>query len=63
MKDLSEEQQNVINEIKDVEFRERLAEGFKNGTYMTVDEFCQRLDTLKTSHINKRNMKNGKGNS
>lgn len=24
----------------DVEFRKRLAEGLRNGTFMTADEFC-----------------------
>ena len=37
----------------DVEFRKRLAEGLRNGTFMTVDEFCRKLDTLKASLVNR----------
>lgn len=33
----------------DVEFRKRLAEGLRNGTFMTADEFCRKLDALKDS--------------
>lgn len=37
----------------DVEFRKRLAEGLRNGTFMTADEFCRKLDTLKKALVNR----------
>jgi len=60
---LSENEQRIINEVKDSEFKEILTEGFKNGTFMTADMFCQKLETLKTSLINKHKLKYGNSNS
>ncbi len=37
----------------DVEFRKRLAEGLRNGTFMTADEFCRKLYTLKKALVNR----------
>ena len=37
----------------DVEFRKQLAEGLRNGTFMTADEFCRKLDTLKKALVNR----------
>ena len=45
---LNENEQKIINEVKDAEFKKQLTEGFQNGSYMTVQEFCNRLETLKT---------------
>ena len=39
---LSGNESKIIDEIKDGEFREMFIEGFKDGTYMTADVFCQR---------------------
>lgn len=50
---LNENEQKIITEIKDTEFREKLSDGFKNGSFMTTEEFCQKLETLKISLINK----------
>ena len=60
---LNENEQTIIEEVKDNEFREQLTEGFQNGTFMTADEFCQKLEILKTSLINKHKMRYGNGNS
>ena len=60
---LNENEQKIINEVKDAEFKKQLTEGFQNGSYMTVQEFCNRLETLKTSLIKKHNMRYGNGNS
>lgn len=60
---LSENEQRIINEVKDSEFKEILTKGFKNGTFMTADMFCKKLETLKTSLINKHKMKYGNSNS
>lgn len=47
----------------DVEFRKRLAEGLRNGTFMTADEFCRKLDTLKDSLVNRhRKSRHSSGN-
>lgn len=47
----------------DVEFQKRLAEGLRNGTFMTVDEFCRKLDTLKASLVNRhRKRRHSSGN-
>ena len=62
-KSLNETEQKIINEVKDVEFRNYLAEGFQNGSFMTSEEFCKRLETLKASLINKYKMRHGSGNS
>ena len=43
---LNENEQKIITEIKDTEFREKLSDGFKNGSFMTTEEFCQKLETL-----------------
>ena len=49
--------------MKDKEFKEKLTEGFQNGTFMTADEFCKKLEMLKTSLINKYKMRYGNDNS
>lgn len=49
----------VINEVRDLNFREQLAEGFQNGTLMTSDEFCQRLEALKSLLMKKYQMRYG----
>ncbi|MCF0213802.1 MAG: hypothetical protein HUK13_05775 [Muribaculaceae bacterium] len=60
---LNENEQKIINEVKDVEFRNYLIEGFKNGSFMTSEEFCEKLETLKASLISKYKMRYGNGNS
>lgn len=50
---LNENEQKIIDEVKDVKFKTYLMEGFLNGDFMTSDEFCQRLENLKTSLIKK----------
>ncbi len=60
---LNENVQKIINEVKDPQFRKHLTEGFQNGSFMTTDEFCQKLETLKNSLINKHKMININGNS
>ena len=50
---LNENEQKKITEIKDTEFREKHSDGFKKGSFMTTEEFCQKLETLKISLINK----------
>ena len=60
---LNENEQKIITEIKDTEFREKLSDGFKNGSFMTTEEFCQKLETLKISLINKYKVRNGGCNS
>lgn len=56
---LSESEQKIINEVRDLNFREQLAEGFQNGTLMTSDEFCQRLETFKSLLMKKYQMRYG----
>ena len=47
----------------DVEFQKRLAEGLRNGTFMTADEFCRKLDALKESLVNRhRKSRHSSGN-
>lgn len=53
---LNENEQKLIDEVKDNELRAQLIDGFQNGTYMTVNDFCQRLEELKTS-LTKRNQR------
>ena len=60
---LNENEQKIIDEVKDNRFKDQLTEGFQNGTFMTADDCCQRLETLKTSLINKHKMRYGNGNS
>ena len=60
---LNENEQKIIDEVKDNRFKDQLTEGFQNGTFMTADDFCQRLETLKNSLINKHKMRYGNGNS
>ena len=60
---LNENEQKIMDEVKGNRFKDQLTEGFQNGTYMTADDFCQRLETLKTSLINKHKMRYGNGNS
>ena len=60
---LNENEQKIIEEVKDNELKEQLTEGFQNGTFMTVNEFCEKLETLKTSLINKHKMRYGNDNS
>ena len=60
---LNENEQKIIDEVKDNRFKDQLTEGFQNGTYMTADDFCFFLETLKTSLINKHKMRYGNGNS
>ena len=60
---LNENEQKIIDEVKDNRFKDQLTEGFQNGTFMAADDFCQRLETLKTSLINKHKMRYGNGNS
>ena len=38
-----------MNEAKSAEFKRLLKEGLQNGTFMTADKFCQKLDSLKAS--------------
>lgn len=60
---LNENEQKIIEEVKDEEFKEKLTEGFQTGTFMTADEFCKKLEMLKTSLINKHKMRYGNDNS
>ena len=60
---LNENEQKIIDEVKDNRFKDQLTEGFQNGTFMTADDFFQILETLKTSLINKHKMRYGNGNS
>jgi hypothetical protein len=59
---LNENEQKIINEAKDPKFKELLTEGFKRGTIMTADEFCRKLEMLKTSLIKKHKMRDGNDN-
>ena len=59
---LNEAEQKIINEVKDKELKEMLTEGFINGEFMTSDEFCQKLETLKASLIKKHQMLYGESN-
>ena len=38
-----------MNEAKSAEFKRLIKEGLQNGTFMTADKFCQKLDSLKAS--------------
>ena len=60
---LNENEQKIMDEVKDNRFKDQLTEGFQNGTFMTADDFCQRLEPLKTSLIYKHKMRYGYGNS
>ena len=41
------------DQLQDNEGDVELAEGLRNGTFMTADEFCRKLDTLKDSLVNR----------
>ena len=58
-KTLNEIEQKIINEVKDIEFKAKLTEGSQNGQFMTREEFCQRLEKLKTSLLQKYRMRHG----
>lgn len=60
---LNESEQKIIDGIRENEFKEQLTEGFQKGTFMTVDDFCQRLEIMKTALINKYKMIHGNGDS
>lgn len=53
---LNESEQKITNGVKDEEFKAYLTEGFLSGDFMTTEEFCQKLETLKTSLINKHSV-------
>lgn len=60
---LNDDEQKIINDIKDIEFREKLQDGFQRGSFMTANEFCQKLETLKNALINRHEVSNGNSNS
>ena len=60
---MKKEEKQIINEVKNIEFKKQLTEGFQNGDFMTADEFCQRLEMLKASLIKKQKMVYGNGNN
>jgi len=56
---LNENEQKIINEAKNMAFKQQLIEGFQNGHFMTSDVFCQRLEKLKASSMEKHKMRYG----
>lgn len=50
---LNESEEKITNEVKDEGFKTYLTEGFLNGDFMTIEDFCQRLETLKASILKK----------
>ena len=60
---LDENQREIINGVKDKNFKKQLIERFMNGEFMTSEEFCQKLEDLKASLIKKHKMRTDKTNS
>lgn len=56
-------EKKIMNEAKSAEFKRLLKEGLQNGTFMTADEFCRKLDTLKALLREKYNARHGYNNS
>lgn len=56
-------EKKITNEAKSAEFKRLLKEGLQNGTFMTADEFCRKLDTLKASLREKYNARHRYNNS
>ena len=51
------------DQLQDNEGDVELAEGLRNGTFMTADEFCRKLDALKDSLVNRhRKSRHSSGN-
>lgn len=46
---MTDAEQRIVDNIKDIPFKNLLTEGFLNGEYMTSDEFLEKLETLKES--------------
>lgn len=59
---LSESESKTIKSIKDNRIKQQLIEGFTTNQFMTVDDFCDKLEKLKDSLIEEYNMKYGNNN-
>lgn len=46
---MTDAEQRIVDNIKDIPFKNLLTERFLNGEYMTSDEFHEKLETLKES--------------
>ena len=55
---MTDAEQRIVDNIKDIPFKNLLTEGFLNGEYMTSDEFHEKLETLKES-LRRQLSKNG----
>lgn len=54
----------IMDEAECAEFERVIKECFRrNGTFMTADEFCKKLEALKFSSMDKYNARHGYDNS
>lgn len=58
------QEDKIMDEAKCAEFERAIKECFRrNGTFMTADEFCKKLEALKYSLRDKYNTRHGYDNS
>lgn len=55
---LSESELKTISLVNDDDMKQRLIEDFTSKKFLTVDDFCNKLETLKAFLTQKQNMKN-----
>lgn len=60
---LTENETKVIKLITDGDIKQHLLEGFMTNQFMTVEDFCDKLEVLKASLIEKHKIKYGGHNS
>ena len=60
---LSESETKIIKSEKDEDMKQKLMEGFISNQFMTLEDFCNKLEDLKASLIEKHKKKYGGHNS